>query len=321
MLHMILAILKLIGILLAVVVVLLLLVFLLVLFAPVRYELSGDRFSHAEGSMEVSWLLGVICFRLSLGRKGVLARVRLLGFQRQVFPEENQAAKRRRGKKAPPEKRVYRKEKTAEEKRTAGQEKSENNWKQPEKESGSQKVQKVEKKERAVDSEEKKSREKTWFPVRWIRSFSETIKKIFRRIQASWRKLLGIGKNMQRAKFYVRHWSRLLTSDLAKGLVKRYKGYLFYLLKHIRPRRVRGSLQFGLGDPALTGQLTGILYLLLPASCGKLEILPDFGACRLEGQVDCKGHIRLCHFAYVGWKVFRDKELRRLIQKVKHKEE
>ena len=42
-------------------------------------------------------------------------------------------------------------------------------------------------------------------------------------------------------------------------------GYLRDLWKHYCPRRISGYLHFGTGDPALTGQLTGIIYLVLPA--------------------------------------------------------
>ena len=324
MLHMILAILKLIGILLAAVLGLLLLLILLVLFAPVRYECSGSRFSGAEGHVKVSWLLGAVCFRLSLQGKGVLAKVRLLGWKKQIFPEEEEKApKGRKERKTPSGKGAPKAGKTAGKNRAASRaQPSAEREKAEEKPEGQTAGRRQEKeKSRAVGSDESEAQEKVWFPLRCWRNFTEAVKRIWHWIRTCKKKILGMGESLQKAKRHLERWIRLLTSDLVKGLFRRYKGYLFYLFRHIRPRRVSGSLRFGLGDPALTGQLTGILYLLLPAGCSGLELLPDFGASRLEGQVECKGHIRLCHVAYLGWKVFRDKELRRLIQKVKHKEE
>ena len=46
-----------------------------------------------------------------------------------------------------------------------------------------------------------------------------------------------------------------------KELFAEGKAELNGLWRHYRPRKATGYLQFGTGDPALTGELTGILYL------------------------------------------------------------
>jgi hypothetical protein len=99
------------------------------------------------------------------------------------------------------------------------------------------------------------------------------------------------------------------------------KKELQYLLRHYGPRRIRGYLEFGTGDPAQTGQLTEVIYLLLPARAEEFEIGPDFYETRLETEVACAGHIRAVHLVYVALKVLKDQKIRRLIRRFTRKGE
>ena len=64
------------------------------------------------------------------------------------------------------------------------------------------------------------------------------------------------------------------------------------LLKHMAPRSLRGRLHFGTGDPALTGQLLGVLSVLF-AMWGKgIAVIPDFEQEVFEGEAAVKGYVR-----------------------------
>ena len=54
------------------------------------------------------------------------------------------------------------------------------------------------------------------------------------------------------------------------------KNELFYLLKHYMPRKWKGRLLLGTGDPASTGYALGTLYALYPVHGGNLIVTPDF---------------------------------------------
>lgn len=310
MLHMILAILKLIGILLAAVFLLLLFLVVLVLFAPLRYELRGRRFQDIQGSVKVSWLFGLLGFRVSYQEKRLWAGVRLLGMSKQIFPEEEKqiSEKRKKKKKAA---------KSTETPRKPESSAKPPKWEEPAKPKEVPSSHSSEASCNGTEKKEEEDSESQWILVKILKKIQATAQKLWQRIQKIPKKIRKIGHSIQKAKSRLSGWMHLLTSDLVKGLIRRYKGYLHYLIRHMKPRKVEGSLRFGLGDPALTGQLTGVLYLLLPAGCQKLELYPEFGACLLEGEAVLRGHIRLCHLAFIGWKVFRDKELRRLMKKVK----
>ncbi|MCD7736924.1 MAG: DUF2953 domain-containing protein, partial [Lachnospiraceae bacterium] len=86
------------------------------------------------------------------------------------------------------------------------------------------------------------------------------------------------------------------------------------LLRHYRVRRGTGYFRFGTGDPALTGELAGLLYLILPTSCGELSIEPQFTDSMLETEMELYGHIRLLHLVKAALWAFRNKKLRRLVR-------
>ena len=90
------------------------------------------------------------------------------------------------------------------------------------------------------------------------------------------------------------------------------------LLRHYRPREISGRLHFGTGDPAVTGQLTGLIYLLLPARA-QLSVEPEFTEAVFEADLEFSGHIRAVHAARTAYHLFRNKRLKRLIKRLRKK--
>lgn len=109
---------------------------------------------------------------------------------------------------------------------------------------------------------------------------------------------------------------------LEKYAVKELCGVLWEelrsLFRHYRPRKAAGWLRFGTGDPALTGELTGVLYLLLPARA-RLSVEPDFTETVFETDLELAGHIRAVHLVLTGVRLFRNKKLKRLIARIRKK--
>lgn len=320
MLHIILAILKIIGITLAAVLLLLLLLFLLLMFVPLRYELHGRRYPKVlEGRVRISWLLHAISLKAEFKEGSLMAVLGICGFKKQIFPPIEKLPKKIRKKKR-------QKTKPQEELEDSGQADPVLELPVPAQE-GSIEIEEGKSgpalEEQTEDFDEPKE-EMEMEPE----GSSGFIRKIIRKIRGFWYKLYQSLQKAIRmfrelfqkggmAKEKFKSFIKLLKSDLTRVLFGRYKGFLLYLLKHIKPRKIKGSLRFGFGDPSFTGQAAGLLYLLLPANFAGVDILPDFHHTVLEGELSVKGHIRACHLARIGWKVFRDKELRRFIKKWK----
>ncbi len=147
-----------------------------------------------------------------------------------------------------------------------------------------------------------------------IRSIGGTIRKIPQRLQRWKQKLLKLIKKPG-------EWSRRLSALRQKiadydavDTVEEIWHKVKQTLRHFRVRKGKGYLRFGTGDPALTGELTGVLYLLLPVSCRKIQVAPQFTDAVLEMELDVAGHIRLIHIVVLAVWAFRNQKLRHLIR-------
>ncbi len=147
------------------------------------------------------------------------------------------------------------------------------------------------------------------------------LRAILYRLQAAWRRLLTLPERMRQI------WMRLcrlaekpgallafLQEYEVNAILRDSLGYLRRLLRHYAPRRLNGWLKFGTGDPALTGELTGVLYLLLPARAEGFSVEPCFTEKLFETELDAAGHIRACHLISLLFRVISDRRVRRLIR-------
>ena len=134
------------------------------------------------------------------------------------------------------------------------------------------------------------------------------IEKIRNRILTAKEQAKKTIRSITKSKETLKRYLDFLRSDLSREVYQILKNHLFYLLRHIRPHKIKGYVHYGFGDPALTGEFTGILYLILPAKCEELDLEPDFEDQVCEGEVLALGHIRICHLALTGAKIFFDKK-------------
>lgn len=323
MLHIILAILKIVGILLAVLLLLVLLVVCSVLFVPLRYRVSAAK--DAEGVRaqgRVSWLLRAVSATVELhdGKPGL--KVRILFFKKNFLPDQGQPPdekrkkRRKKAQKKPPKRqdKAVKTERKVPEKLQKGQTAAE-----PGKSSVPPKITEEDFLE---STEENTKEEKPDTKEEKPEKRGGKLRALWNRIKELWEKLMAVPQKLRqftergRAAFQkISDWVSFLFSDMVKAVICRFKQHLLYLWRHLKPDRIRGELRYGFDDPSLTGQLTGLLYILLPVGCYEIRLQPDFENTLYEGELHIKGHIRLCHLAIVGWKVFRDKEFRKILKK------
>ncbi|MCD8348485.1 MAG: DUF2953 domain-containing protein [Lachnospiraceae bacterium] len=146
-----------------------------------------------------------------------------------------------------------------------------------------------------------------------LRGLCDKIKQIpnaVRRLAQKGKKLLQKPEQMKRK---MNRFLRKIEKYQARKVLLDVWAQVKRLLRHFRVRKGSGYLRFGTGDPAFTGELTGVLYLLLPASCGELDLEPQFTDTTLEMDLTIRGHIRLIHLIHFAWWAFFNKKLRRLI--------
>ena len=89
------------------------------------------------------------------------------------------------------------------------------------------------------------------------------------------------------------------------------------LLLRILPRADRLYLHFGFEDPATTGQVLGGLSILYPICGEKMELCPEFNEEVLEGEVKVHGCIRLVTLVVFAAKSFLNKQFFAIVKQFK----
>ncbi len=107
---------------------------------------------------------------------------------------------------------------------------------------------------------------------------------------------------------------RIILKDIQ--VIPKVWPYLMKLLKHIRPRRIKGEAEFGFDDPASTGQLLGFIGSLYPVLPKKLEIIPNFQKSVFTCDLFLGGHLFLVYVIVYIVKILRLKEVKGLIKRI-----
>ena len=99
--------------------------------------------------------------------------------------------------------------------------------------------------------------------------------------------------------------------------VRRLWEELLYLLKHFGFRKIHTELTFALADPALTGQVLGILCMMPFLYQYDFHIFPDFESesYYIRGSYDMKGRIQLIFLLITFIRIVADKDLRLILKK------
>ena len=95
------------------------------------------------------------------------------------------------------------------------------------------------------------------------------------------------------------------------------------ILRHFFPRKVSGTLAFGLKDPALTGQILGAFCLIPFWANYHIDLKPDFQTEHpyVKGELSMKGHIRCCHTLLIAFRLIKDKNIKTWIKKFRAQQE
>ena len=330
LLHILLTILKILGILLLIVAGLLLLIVLALLFVPVTYTVQGDKSQETWGiSGRVSWLFGGISARFwHRGETGW--ELRLLGIPVRKLMRRLRGGKRRKRQ----EKKTSsgRKEKGA----------SAQNGPSPSDESPVQRtpsfskgssVQKEPLAQKESPCQETKAAEGTEFgePKRGPGRIAAAVGNLWRRIRSFFVRLFQLpGKIAGRIRKMwltfrrfcdkIRRWKEFLTRDTTKAAVKFLLGRGRALLVHVLPRKVRGNVTVGFEDPAMTGQLLAAAGVFYPLYKENIQITPVFDRQVLEGDFLIKGRIFGAAFVWTAWKIYRNRNVRITWQGFRNKE-
>lgn len=306
-LHMILTVLKVIGIFLLAVLGLVLFFLLSALFVPVCYRMWGKRTATVlEGKASVSWLFGLI--RLSVGYVDSQSKLELYLFGIPLLALKDRI-NRWRKKRRKPGKRM-RQGKSSDTK-PADQMRKDNQAVQV-KEPAEKPVQDQ------VDSDSTEQEPDTAAVI--FQKIKEILLKIWR---FPGRVLERIRKSRLTFRQFcdkIKKWYRFLQMDDTKQALIFLKGKGFLVLRHMLPVKIQGNLHFGFEDPSITGQVLAVAGMVYPLYGKTFRLIPDFEQQVLEGEVNLKGRVFGGYLLLQAWQIYRCKEIRRTYQRFQHKE-
>lgn len=308
----VLAILKIIGIVLLCAIALAVLLLLLILFVPIDYcvKVKGDG-EEIDANGGVKWLFGAVGAKAWLEKKEVFYKIKVFGIsvkkgkvgdKKEISEDETQDSAAKCVK-------------------NHTETESENEF--PEETN-----QRIEVKIFEVEQERKREEEEQLKQAEAAKSKAEKEKN---RVEKELKKAQKTAKNAEKKQKFkdllekakdikskaekIKRALDTRTGQRAKALVK---SELFRLLGHIKPTIIKGSLVIGMDDPAKTAEIYGavsqITYLI---SDGKLVAEPDFDRKIIQPDAVVKGRIFLFHIAAAALKIILNKDVSRLWKEIR----
>lgn len=352
MLHILLLILKIIGILILAVLGLLLLAVLLVLFVPLRYQIAGSYYGAPKGSARITWLLHLLSITASYEGEPKIT-VRLAGFRLFGPKKERKLGRRAARKSRKAAKKLPRKvEKAAEP--LAGEEKAvdkdarqvaeelhtpalvesdpesryeptvEENKAAPEPvTSGERPNVKREAEKEKPDSRTQTKEPKLPKPPGLGERLSFWWKSILEKLKNLWCTIKKICVKIRETKDSVNEYRDLLASPEWKRAWKLVKKEVRKLLRHLKPKKFTLTWRFGFEDPAVTGEVLAWLAMFYGFYYKHVTLMPVFDGDSgiQEGEFYCRGRIRAATLLIILAKLYFNKDIRFIRQKIEKEDE
>lgn len=316
-------ILKVIGIILLALLGLLILILLTVLFVPVRYKAEGNISIGENNAGEIkagfSWLFHIISIKVWVKENKLQYYGKLFGIR---MVDSNHPRPKRKKKK-----------KKAGKKDTDNAENSENTECT---DSGAEKVEGVpetENKEETTSLEGKEKPEKNNQTDIQMEKTSDTSDEYevlsdttdenenpkIQRIKLKFTKICDNIKNMDGTR---QSYVDFLTAEESRTAISQLKMLIVKILKHIMPVRLKADVRYGFTDPAVTGQVFGVLCIILNRYGEKIIINPQFTDVEKTfvcGKFKCRGRIRAAVLLVNAIKIYKIKRLKEFIAFAKGK--
>jgi len=326
MLHVLLVILKVAGIVIVTILLILLLLLMLALFVPIRYKAFAKKDTEIYARAKVSWLLHIIYFSFYFEQNEIRQEFRIFGIPTDVLKKLVDKLKKFfaelkhifqfkniRNKNSKKLKRVKKSKKEIldininEEIKSTNQEiKSTESAKDAKSLDEKEKDLEKESVPKAISIE--KSEKNRFSLKKWCLKIINKIKKTIQNIKAIWEKFIQTCKNIREKVSDIRLF---LNDEGNKEAFRVCKEQFVIALKHVKPQKYKINAKFGTGDPALTGQILGILGMLMPLYKENGHFTPDFENVIFEGDIFLKGRVTLAKVLLIAWKLYRNENVKR----------
>ncbi|MCM1122704.1 MAG: hypothetical protein NC416_08975 [Eubacterium sp.] len=330
MLHIILLILKIIGIILLCILGILLLAVVCVLFVPVRYQIKADRDEGEEkppftACVKVTWLLHLVNILVRYPAD-VIVRVRIAVFTLFRIPRKEKKG----GKKIEePEKESETEKKEKKMETPAKESQPEENYEAfdsgfAEMESPTDSGQTPEHSEaqeaEPTGQEQDTAADKISLSgkirgiIDKIKQIIEKIKSLFENIQYTIRELCDKIKSVLDN---IEYYREVFESEPFTQSWQLCREELKSVFKSLKPDKFEADFIVGMDDPAATGQILAIYGILYPLVGQNIQVVGDFERTHVEGNLYIRGKIRVFTFLKAAIRIYFNKDVKKLIKLLK----
>lgn len=319
MIHILLMILKIIGMLLLAVLGILLLLLLLLLFVPVRYKVQGSWHGQLAAAAKVSWLFHLLSFQAVYSKDGLSMVLRVFGVnllkkkKKDVAEAAEEGVETVLGQEEQTlcdelEEDEARYRNAAEERqmdsgRGFGSGETSGDSGAPSGNSG------VSPEETAVRSEESQASEGKLHS--FFRRISDKITGLWKKLRFSF---LSFCDKLKGIRTFAGDKKQWLEDEKNQASLRLLWKQARRLTAHIWPVKGRGTVTFGFDDPYITGQVLQAVSLIYPLYHRQLSVYPVFDEQIFDAEGSFKGRIRLAVLLWLVFQVFWDKHTRRMIR-------
>ena len=328
MLHIILLVLKIIGIVLLCVVGILLLLTACALFVPVRYRI---RLTREEGEdkppvvvyVKVTWLLHLVNVLVRYPAE-MIVRARIFVFTLFRIPQKGEKAERGSEKGKEKTGKSYekgkKKKEAVETAPTIPEERKVPESSVVTKEDTLLKGNREDFVQHTTDQEETKKQESLFAKIRQIfttiKQIVVKIKEFLKNIQYTIRRFCD---KIKAASDNIQYYREVLDSVPFRQSVTSCKRELGWVLKKLKPDKFEADFIVGMEDPAATGEILAICGMLYPLIGQHIRVIGDFDCekTRIEGQLYIRGRIRVITFIRTAVRIYFNKDIKKLIKLLK----
>lgn len=333
MLHILLLILKIIGIVLLVILGVLLLGIVCALFVPVRYRIEAVRREGEEEPpvrvrVKVTWLLHLINILFRFDGE-LFLRVRILIFTILRMPKKERQHKKAEKGEEKKSKRDHKKEEPdiGESQESRAKEPEITQTIPEEENAGPAEFEKQEESKEQVEAEEWEetgdAQEKTGLTDKLrailtiLQRLIEKIRGFFENIEYTINRFCDKIRSVSET---IEYYREVVEGEPFKRSFALCKDELLAVVKSLKPRKFEATLIVGMEDPASTGEILAICGMLYPIIGGHVDVRGDFEKKRLEGQVLIVGKLRMFTFLRTAFRIYFNKDIRKLYKLLKRRQ-
>lgn len=152
--------------------------------------------------------------------------------------------------------------------------------------------------------------------IRPIKEFFQKVKlffqKVFEKVRNIKYTILNMKEKLENLKETIYWYKEVLEREESGRAIKKGKQQILKFLNHVKPKKVKGNILFGFGDPGTTGEVLGFISMFYPLFGNHITVIPDFERTIFQGDFYVSGRMRALNLLRFGWSVFFDKDIKNL---------